>query len=134
MYVGFPDSSIDKESACQCERSQFNSWVRKIRWRRNRLPTTVLLGFPHGAAGKESAYNAGDLDSIPALGRSPGEGNGYPLQYSGLENSMDYSPWGCKELDMKVQVCILSTYLFDRLPIFTIPILYVTTMCLVPNK
>ena len=40
-------------------------------------------------AGKESAYNAGDLGLIPGLGRSPGEGKGYPLQYSGLENSMD---------------------------------------------
>ena len=42
-----------------------------------------------GSAGKESACNAGDLGSIPGLGRSPGEGKGYPLQYSGLENSMD---------------------------------------------
>ena len=41
----------------------------------------------------------GDLGLISGLGRSPGEGNGYPLQYSGLENSMDYSPWGCTELD-----------------------------------
>ena len=39
----------------------------------------------------------GDLGSTPGLGRSPGEGKGYPLQYSGLENSMDYSPWGCKQ-------------------------------------
>ena len=46
--------------------------------------------FPGGSAGKEFAYNAGDLGSIPGLGRSPGEGNGYPLQYSGLENSMDW--------------------------------------------
>ena len=45
--------------------------------------------FPGGSAGKESACNAGDLDSIPGLGRCPGEGKGYPLQYSGLENSMD---------------------------------------------
>jgi len=45
------------------------------------------LGFPDGSAGKESACNVGDLGSIPGLGRSPGEGNGYPLQYSGLENS-----------------------------------------------
>ena len=44
-------------------------------------------GFPGGSAGKESACNAGDLGSIPGLGRSPGEGKGYPLQYSGLENS-----------------------------------------------
>ena len=42
-----------------------------------------------GSAGKESAYNAGDLGSIPWLGRFPGEGEGYQLQYSGLENSMD---------------------------------------------
>ena len=48
-----------------------------------------FLGFPCGSAGKESACNAGDLGSIPGLGRSPGEGKGYPIQYSGLENSMD---------------------------------------------
>ena len=48
------------------------------------------MGFPCGSAGKESACNAGDLGSIPGLGKSPGEGKGYPLQYSGLENSMDY--------------------------------------------
>ena len=45
--------------------------------------------FPCGSAGKESAYNVGDLGSVPRLGRSSGEGNGYPLQYSGLENSME---------------------------------------------
>ena len=67
----------------------FNSCVRKIRWRRDRLPTPVFLGFPCGSAGKQSACNAGDLGLIPGLGRSPGEGNSYPLQYSGLENSMD---------------------------------------------
>ena len=47
------------------------------------------MGFPGGSARKESACNAGDLGPIPGLGRFPGEGNGYPLQYSGLENSMD---------------------------------------------
>ena len=51
------------------------------------------LGFPGGSAGKESGCNAGDLGSIPGLGRSPGEGNGYPLQYSCLENSMDRGAW-----------------------------------------
>ena len=50
-------------------------------------------GFPGGSEGKASAYIAGDLGSIPGLGRSPGEGNGYPLQYSGLENSMDRRAW-----------------------------------------
>ena len=48
------------------------------------------LDFPCGSAGKESACNAGDLGLIPELGRSPGEGKGYPPQYSGLENSMGY--------------------------------------------
>ena len=48
----------------------------------------LLEGFPGGSASKESACNAGDLGSIPGLGRLPGEGNSYPLQYSGRENSM----------------------------------------------
>ena len=47
------------------------------------------MGFPGGSAGKESACNVGDLGSIPGLGRSPGEGSDYPLQYSDLENSTD---------------------------------------------
>ena len=46
-------------------------------------------GFAGGSAGKESACNVGDLGLIPGLGISPGEGKGYPLQYSGLENSID---------------------------------------------
>ena len=50
-------------------------------------------GFPGVSDGKESAYNAGDLGSIPGLGRSPGEGNGIPLQYSCLENPMDGGAW-----------------------------------------
>ena len=72
----------------QCRRPPVGSWVGKIPWRRDRLPTPVFLGFPCGSAGKETACNAGDLGLIPGLGRSPGEGNGYPLQYSGLENSL----------------------------------------------
>jgi len=48
-----------------------------------------VWGFPGSSAGKESACNVGDLGSIPGLGRSPGEGKGYLLQYPGLENSMD---------------------------------------------
>ena len=61
--------------------------------RRDRLPTPVFLGFPCGSAGKESACNVGDLGSIPALGRSPGEGNGNPLQYSCLQNPIDREAW-----------------------------------------
>ena len=57
--------------------------------------------FPGGSDGKECAYKAGDLGSIPGSGRSPGEGNGNPFQYSSLENSTDrgYSPWDQTEKD-----------------------------------
>ncbi|CAM9928793.1 unnamed protein product [Rangifer tarandus platyrhynchus] len=58
------------------------------------------MGFPGVSAGKESAYNVGDLGSIPGLGKSHGEGKGYLLQYSGLENSMNcIVQWGHKESD-----------------------------------
>ena len=53
----------------------------------------AIHDFPGGSDGKVSAYNVGDLDSIPGLGRSPGEGNGNPLQYSFLENPMDGGAW-----------------------------------------
>ena len=52
-----------------------------------------FLGFPHSSVGKESTCNAGDPVSIPGWGRCPGEGNGNPLQYSCLENSMDIGAW-----------------------------------------
>ena len=59
------------------------------------------MDFPDSSVGKESAGNAGDPSSIPGSGRPAGEGIGYPLQYSGLENSMEcISPWGHKESDM----------------------------------
>ena len=57
------------------------------------LLTYLLKGFPSGSDGKASVCNAGDLGSIPWLGRSPGEGNGSPLQYSCLENPMDRRVW-----------------------------------------
>ena len=58
------------------------------------LTTSVYnMGFPGGLASKESACNAGDKGSVPELGRSPGEGNGNPLQYSCLEISMDRGAW-----------------------------------------
>ena len=88
--------------------------VTNLSWLLNIFKTYMnVVGFPCGSAGKESACKVGDLGSIPGLGRSPGEGKGYPLQYSGLENPMDYvvhavyavlhglrCPWGQKELDM----------------------------------
>ena len=63
------------------------------------------MGFPRDLDSKEPACNVGDLGSVPGSGRSPGEGNGNPFQYSCLENPMDggvwlgYSPWGHKESD-----------------------------------
>ena len=77
------------------------------------LHTPVFLGFPGGSDRKESACNAGDLGSIPRLGRCPGGGHGNPLQYSYLENLhgqrslADYSPWGRKELDTTEQLSLL---------------------------
>jgi len=62
------------------------------------------LGFPGGSDGKESAYNEGDLGSLPGLGRSPGGGHGNPLQYfcltNGLRSLAGCGPWGCKESDI----------------------------------
>ena len=87
---GFPGASDGKRIRLQCRRPQFNSWVKKIHWRKDRLPTPVCMGFPGGSAGKESTcIVVGELGLVPGLGRSPGEGKGYPLQYSGLANSMD---------------------------------------------
>ena len=72
--------------------------------------TPYPLGFPGGSTDKESTCNVGDLGSIPELGRSTGEGKGYPLQYSGLENSMDCIVHGRAELDRT-----------ERLLLFTAP-------------
>ena len=82
------------------------------------------LGFPGGSDGKESTCNAEDLGSIPGLGRSPGEGNSYPLQYSDLENSMDcmYSPWGHKESGMTKRLSLSqASFCFKA---FTLAILH----------
>ena len=71
----------------------------------------MLMDFPCSSAGKESACNAGDLGSIPGFGRSLGEGKGYPLQYSGLENSMDYTVLGGrKESHMTEQLSMSMAY------------------------
>ena len=80
------------------------------------LCTVGCLRFPGGLDGKESACNAGDLGSVPRLGRSSGERNGYPLQYSGLENSMDRGgwqatvPWGHKESDTTERLLFSTIY------------------------
>ena len=85
------------------------TWVRSLGWE-DPLETGMathssILGLPCGSAGKESAHNAGDLSSIPGLGRSPGEGKGCQLQYSGLENSIDSSR-GRKDSDTTEQISL----------------------------
>ena len=88
------------------------------------------LGFPGGSDGKEFACNVGDLGLIPGLGRSPGEGNGYPLQCSCLENPMDRGAWqatvhGVAESDVTdfrfyyLEALFLFFCLF--LPVFSLP-------------
>ena len=68
------------------------------------------MGFPCGSAGKESTCNVGDVGLIPGLGRSSGEEKGYPIQYSGLENSMDYIPWVHKGLDTTEQLSFFTHF------------------------
>ena len=100
--------SVGKEFACN-EGECFDSGVRKIHWRRDRLLAPIFLGFPCGSAGKESACNVRDRGLILGLGRSPGEGKGYPLQFSGLENSNDcISPWGHKKSDLTERLSLSS--------------------------
>ena len=88
------DWTLRGKTASRDTRSEATAVILGRSWRKDRLPTPVFLGFPIGSAGKESSCNAGDLGSIPGLGRAPGEGNGYPFQYSGLENSMDSTVLG----------------------------------------
>ena len=86
-------------------------------------PIASVTGFPDGSDGKESACNAGDPGSIPELGRSPGEGNGNPLQYSCLENSMDRGAWqatvhGVSDLDTTERLSLIHSL---TLPIARVP-------------
>ena len=90
----------------------WETWVRSWGWEDplengTGLPTPVCLGFPCGSAGKEFTCNVGDVGSIPGLGRSPGEGKGYPLRYSGLEN-----PMGCRVHGVTKSQTQLSDYHF----------------------
>ena len=125
-------SSEDRKQGS--EGTWFLAWERAIqmlpavREARLRISTTTLTasiyqslyymsGFPGSLAGKESSCNAGDPSSISELGRSPGEGNGYPLQYSGLENSMDRGAWQATAHGVAKNQTRLSDFHF---PVFTI--------------
>ena len=71
---------------------------------------TLIICFHGGSNGKESALTSGDLGSIPGLGRSPGEGNGNPLQYSCLDNSMDRGAWRATVYGVKKSQTQLSNF------------------------
>ena len=94
LSEGFPGSSAGKRICFQCRKPWFDSWVWKISWRWDRLPTSILLGFPSGSVGKESACNKGDLGSIPGLGRSlGGEGMATHSSIIAWRNPMDKGAW-----------------------------------------
>ena len=79
ICLGFPGSSVGKESACNAGDPYWIPGSGRFPWRRARPPIPVFLDFPCGSAGEESTCNAGDLVSIPGLERSPGEGKGLPV-------------------------------------------------------
>ena len=93
------------------QETHFDSWVRKIHWKKDRVPTPVFLGFPCGSTGEESACNVGDLGSIPGLGRFPWRRERLPTpvfqigEFHGL-----CSPWGCKELDTAEYLSLSQQY------------------------
>ena len=91
-------------------------------WKYVHIILLILFGlaffwgcFPGSSDGKESACNAGDLSLIPGLGRSPGEGKGYSLQYSGLENSIDYTVHGVAK--SRTQLSDFHVLFFDKISI-----------------
>ena len=126
--LGLPWWLSGKEFVCNGRRHRrhgFDPGDGKIHWRKDRLPTPVFLGFPCGSAGEESAFNAGDLGSIPGLGRSPGEGKGYPLQYFGLENSMDCIIHGVAESNTTERLSLSRQTLVCELgPCLPFPLLW----------
>ena len=102
----------------QCRRPQFNSWIGKIRWRRDRLPTPVFLGFPCGSAGKEATCNVGDLGLIPGwVGKISWRRERLPTpvfwpgEFHGL-----YCPWGPKESDTTERLSLHFTSLLPPAP------------------
>ena len=105
--LGFPHRSVGKTPPAVQE-TLVDSWVRKIHWRGDRLPTPVFLGLPCGSAGADSACSVGDPGPVPGLERSPGGGKGYRLQCSGWR-----VPWavsmGLKESDTTERLSLLRS-------------------------
>ena len=103
--MGLPREFSRKRIHLQCRRPWFDSWVGKILWKRDRLPTPVFLGFPCGSADKETTCNVGDLGSIPELGRSPGERLPTSVFWPG---EFLYSPWDHKDQKYKESCTLID--------------------------
>ena len=92
----------------------FYEYVMLISYTYVLLHVILYISFSGGSAGEESTCNAGDLGSIPGLGRSAGEGKGYLLQYSGLENSTDCMVHGVAKLDMTERIHLDIIYILNQ--------------------
>ena len=110
FLIGLPSQLNWYRISLRCRRPWLDSCVRKIRWRRDRLPTLVFLGFPCGSAGKESACKAGDLGSIPGLEDSLKKGKA--THSSILSWRIQDSPWGCKESDTTERLSLSLHFYF----------------------
>ena len=100
------DMSLSELQELVKDREAWRAAIHGVAKSQTRLSNFNSLHFSDSSVGKECACNAGDPSSIPGLGRSPGEGKGYPLQYSGLENSMDCIVHGVTESDMTEQLAL----------------------------
>ena len=121
LHIVHPDSSDGKDPfSMQCRRPLFNSWVGLIRWRRDRLPAPVFLGFPCGSAGKEPTCNVGDMGFSPWIGKIPWRRERLPTVFWPGEFHGLYSPWGCDSLRwmMLDSWCPRKIQLWDQGPSF----------------
>ena len=110
VYIDYPGSSAGKESAYNSRDPGSNSWVGKIPWRSERLPTPVFLGFPGSSAGKESTCNVGNLGSIPGLGRSQEKGTATHSSILAWRTPWTI-PWGHKGSDTTEWLSLYIVYI-----------------------
>ena len=129
QFLGFPDSSVGKESACNA--GDPGLIPGSGRSARERIGYPLLYSWASLVAQlvKKSVCKVGDLSLIPELGRSPGEGKGYPLQYSGLENSVDYTVYGVLKSWSRLLLSHFSDFYWYFLQISCI---YLEYKCYIP--
>ena len=92
-WVSANSGDGEGQGGLACCRAWGHKWIQLRDWTTILMVLNIGVGFPGDSDGKEPACNSGDPDSIPGLGRSPGKGNGNPLQYSCLDNPMDRGAW-----------------------------------------